>query len=61
MVESCSVAGLGFVNIVLSNKWIEKVVQKRFDFNSIQISLFSSKFYMLCSWFKNQSNKLYNQ
>ncbi|AES81650.1 amino-terminal domain arginine-tRNA ligase [Medicago truncatula] len=29
MVESCSVAGLGFVNIVLSNKWIEKVVQKR--------------------------------
>ncbi|CAJ2661666.1 arginine--tRNA ligase, cytoplasmic-like isoform X2 [Trifolium pratense] len=28
MIESCSVAGPGFVNIVLSNKWIAQRVQK---------------------------------
>lgn len=26
MVESCSVAGPGFVNIVLSKKWIAQVI-----------------------------------
>ncbi|KAK2454720.1 Arginyl-tRNA synthetase, class Ic [Trifolium repens] len=28
MIESCSVAGPGFVNIVLSKKWIAQSVQK---------------------------------
>ncbi|KAK9121899.1 hypothetical protein Syun_019516 [Stephania yunnanensis] len=28
MIESCSVAGPGFVNIVLSNKWMAKSIQK---------------------------------
>lgn len=28
MIESCSVAGPGFVNVVLSNRWIAKTIQK---------------------------------
>ncbi|KAJ4708553.1 Arginine-tRNA ligase [Melia azedarach] len=28
MIESCSVAGPGFVNVVLSKKWIAKIIQK---------------------------------
>ncbi|CAL1414269.1 unnamed protein product [Linum trigynum] len=28
MIESCSVAGPGFVNVVLSNKWMSKSIQK---------------------------------
>lgn len=32
MIESCSVAGPGFVNVVLSRTWIAKVIEVVFLF-----------------------------
>lgn len=48
MIESTSVAGPGFVNIKLSNKWISKVKKH------LSVSSFISFFILLCRNFMTQ-------